>query len=226
MKDKHAPSWPRAHAEEGRAATRADEGLPRRVLIVDDDASMRAALRRLMIGAGFVPELYESGTHFLDTADLDEPGCVLLDLQMPGKDGLTVQQELQNRHADIPLIFLTGSAEIRHAVAAMRAGAADFIEKPFENDDLLRRVQRVLEEYLRRRVTQQFTHEVAERISKLSPRESEVLVLIAKGLTNKEVANALGTSYRTVEIQRARIMERMQADSLADLVRMYLSVNG
>jgi two-component system, LuxR family, response regulator FixJ len=197
-----------------------------RVLVVDDDAMMRSALRRVFAGAGYQVELYESGEVFLGNADLIQPGCILLDVQMPNMDGLAVQRALLARKVDLPLLFLTGSAAIRNAVEAMRAGAVDFLEKPFENEELLRRVGRALSAHLAMRETNQVEQAIAERFARLSPRESEVLSKIVTGLTNKEVARELGTSYRTVEIQRAHIMERMQADSLADLVRMYILIHG
>lgn len=197
-----------------------------RVLVVDDDDSMRSALRRLFHGAGLRPEVYSNGVEFLEQANLQEPGCIVLDLQMPGMDGLAVQNALKQREVDLPLIFLTGSAAIRHAVEAMQAGAADFVEKPFENHDLLSRVGRAFLHYARERAAKALRQETQERFEKLSPRENEVLSLLVKGMTNKEIANMLGTSYRTVENQRSHIMQRMQADSLADLVRMYLQTYG
>jgi FixJ family two-component response regulator len=197
----------------------------RRVLVVDDEAPMRAALRRVFAGGGYAVELFESGPALLAAADLESPGCILLDIQMPEMDGLGVQKALLGRNVTLPLVFLTGSAAIRHAVEAMRCGAADFIEKPFDNDDLLLRVGRALDTYMREREANLSVLAIAERLQRLTPRETEVLALIAEGMTNKEVARELGTSYRTVEIQRAHIMERMQAASLADLMRMYLTVH-
>lgn len=220
---KDAPGDSSAAARpQASSAPRGDSARPR-VLVVDDEASMRSALRRLLGSAGFRVELYESGASFLETADLEQPGCILLDVQMPDMDGLGVQRELLARRVALPMLFLTGAAAIRHAVEAMRAGAVDFIEKPFDNDDLLRRIERAYTEYLRQQEAQQGERALVERFRKLSPRQTEVLALIAAGLTNKEAARQLGTSYRTVEIQRAHIMERMQADSLADLVRMYMA---
>lgn len=196
----------------------------RRVLVVDDEASMRAALRRVFCGGGYQVELYASGAELLETGDLLQPGCILLDVQMPDMDGLGVQRVLNERKVSLPLVFLTGSAAIRHAVEAMRCGAVDFVEKPFDNDDLLRRVGRALTAYLSTRQEMENANAIADRFKRLTPREAEVLALIAEGMTNKEAARTLGTSYRTVEIQRAHIMERLQAESLADLMRMYLAV--
>ena len=195
---------------------------PHRVLVVDDDANMRSALGRLFTYAKYDVELYESGTTFLELADLQAPGCVILDLTMPGIDGLEVQAALNKRQCHLPLIFLTGSAAIRNAVDAMRAGATDFLEKPFDNDNLLRRVEAALSDQAILRQTRDAHADVVQRLARLTPREREVLSHISNGLTNKEAARALGTSHRTVEIQRTRIMEKTQAASLADLVRMSL----
>ena len=198
----------------------------RRVLIVDDDANMRSALRRLFVSAGYAVTQFESGVEFLDNADLDQPGCIILDLQMPKMDGLAVQSALVERQCLIPLIFLTGSAEVRHAVEALKSGATDFLEKPFVNEDLLRRVEAALLRDVHDRRLREERNVVQLRLARLTPRELEVLGYIVKGLTNKEVARELGTSHRTVEIQRTRIMEKTDAASLADLVRMVLLDNG
>lgn len=196
-----------------------------RVLVVDDEVHLRSALQRVFTLSGYQVELYESGAMLLEKADLLRPGCILLDMLMPAMNGLEIQRELIARDCALPLVFLTGSAEVRSAVAAMRAGAVDFLEKPFDNADLVHRVGNALAAYERDRAAERGTQEIEERIKGLSPRETEVIGKIASGLTNKEIARELGTSHRTVEIQRARIMERMQADSLADLIRMYLMVN-
>ena len=203
--------------------TTGETPLPR-VLIVDDEPNIRSALRRLFANAGYDVELYESGNAFLELADLIAPGCVILDLNMPGMDGLAVQGELNQRQCHLPLIFLTGSAAIRNAVDAMRAGATDFLEKPFDNENLLRRVTVALAGQAVLRQALDANADVQQRLAKLTPREHEVLSHIVKGLTNKEAARELGTSHRTVEIQRTRIMEKTQAASLADLVRMSLQV--
>ena len=203
--------------------TTGETPLPR-VLIVDDEPNIRSALRRLFTNAGYDVELYESGIAFLELADLISPGCVILDLNMPGMDGLAVQAAMNQQQCHLPLIFLTGSAAIRNAVDAMHAGATDFLEKPFDNENLLRRVTVALAGQAVLRQARDANADVQQRLAKLTPREREVLSNIAKGLTNKEAARELGTSHRTVEIQRTRIMEKTQAASLADLVRMSLQV--
>lgn len=194
----------------------------KRVLIVDDDPHMRSSLRRLFKLASYSVELYASGYALLEQADLEAPGCLILDVQMPGLDGLAVQAALKQRDCHLPLIFLTGAAAVRNAVDAMRAGATDFLEKPFDNEDLLRRVEAALAEHMLLRQVREVRAELQLRLVRLTPREREVLSHIAKGLTNKEAARELGTSHRTVEIQRTRIMEKTQATSLADLVRISL----
>jgi len=209
----------------GKVLMDTSEKQVQRVLIVDDDSNMRSALKRVFVLAGYGVELYESGLAFLQQADLTAPGCIILDLCMPGIDGLAVQAALNQRQCRLPLIFLTGSAAVRNAVDAMRAGAIDFLEKPFDNDDLLRRVAAAMAGQAILRQAREAHAEVQQRLAKLTPREHQVLSHIAKGLTNKEAARALGTSHRTVEIQRTRIMEKTQASSLADLVRMSLQKN-
>ena len=196
----------------------------RRIMIIDDEGNMRAALRRLFVNQGYQVESFESGAEFLAQGGMDRPGCVILDLHMPGPDGLAVQTELNRRGCELPLIFLTGSAAVRNAVDAMRAGATDFLEKPFDNEDLLRRVEAALRGYQATREARDLRVAVGARLARLTPREAQVLELVARGLTNKEVARELGSSHRTVETQRTRIMEKTEAQSLADLVRMLMLV--
>jgi RNA polymerase sigma factor (sigma-70 family) len=194
------------------------------VLVVDDDASMRASLRRLLTVARIGVEVYASGTEFLAEAKLDRPGCVLLDVGMPAMSGLEVQARLNQRGVSLPVIFLTGSADIPIAVAAMREGAVDFVEKPFENDDLLARVRRAIAHHHRHRKIEEDRQIVLQRLATLTPREREVLELVVAGNTNKEIARVLGASHRTIEIHRVHLMEKMTASTLADLVRMRLLV--
>ena len=192
------------------------------VIVVDDDASMRAALRRLFASAHITSEHYASGAEFLAQARMERPGCILLDVGMPGMNGLEVQARLKQRHVDLPVIFLTGTAEIPIAVAAMREGAMDFVEKPFDNDDLVARVRNVIERHRRERPGEVERREVRRRRQLLTSREREVLELLVHGKTNKEIARALGASHRTIEIHRRNAMEKMGAPTLADLVRMRL----
>ena len=192
------------------------------VLVVDDDASMRASLKRLLTVARLPVELYSSGKEFLAEARFDRPGCLLLDVSMPEMSGLEVQAQLNQRGVSLPILFLTGSADIPVAVTAMREGAVDFVEKPFQNDDLLERVRRAIAQHHRHRKIGEERQLVLQRLATLTPREHEVLELVVAGNTNKEIARVLGASHRTIEIHRVHLMEKMMASTLADLVRMRL----
>ncbi len=185
---------------------------------------MRSALRRLLTTGGFVPRLYASGTEILAQAQLEGPGCILLDVRMPGMDGLQVQTALNERGIALPIIFLTGSADIPVAVTAMRHGAEDFIEKPFENNHLIERVNLAVEHYLRDQSHTLEREQATSRRNRLTPREREVLDQVVTGRTSKEIARELGASHRTIEIHRRNLMEKMQAATLADLIRMRLLV--
>ncbi len=193
------------------------------VLIVDDDDHMRSALRRLFFSEGLQVEMYASGQALLDEARFDRPGCLLLDVKMPGMNGLEVQALLNERAVDIPTIFLTGASDVPIAVAAMRAGAVDFLEKPYENDQLVARVRQAIERHLLQRNDSAERAEISKRMSSLTPREREVLELVVAGQTSKEIARVLGASHRTIEIHRNHLMEKTGAQSLADLIRIRLS---
>jgi FixJ family two-component response regulator len=190
------------------------------VFVVDDEEPMRRALQRLFKSAGLVVEVYASAPDFLDRYGPDLAGCLVLDLMMPEMTGLELQVALSKRGSRIPIVFLTGAGQIATAVAAMKAGAVDFIEKPFDNDFLVGRIKRVLEHTSGRPSAQLGADEIARRLALLTPRELEVMRHIVAGNTSKMAARLLGVSHRTVEIHRARIMEKTQADSLADLVRI------
>lgn len=193
------------------------------VIVVDDDANMRSALQRVMRSSGLTVELFASGADLLANADLTRPGCLLLDVNMPGMGGLEVQACLARREVQLPVIFLTGSSNIPIAVAAMRAGAADFIEKPFDGDDLLARVRRAIDQHGNKRMENAQSCDVLRRLSTLTPRECGVMELVVAGRTSKEIARTLGASHRTIEVHRRNLMEKMAALRLADLVRMHLS---
>lgn len=194
------------------------------VLVVDDNDGVRSALRRLLMASNLSVELYSSGAELLTKAKFDRPGCLVLDISMPGMSGLEVQTELKRRHVMLPIVFLTGTAEIPIAVAAMREGAVDFIEKPFENEDLVARVRRAIDihEHERRNAAERAT--ILACLETLTPREREVMELVVAGRTNKEIARLINTSHRTIEIHRSHLMEKMRAPSLAELVRMRLLV--
>jgi FixJ family two-component response regulator len=192
------------------------------VFVVDDDDGMRAALRRRLVLAGFVVEPFASGADFLAGADLARAGCILLDVSMPGMSGLEVQAALKQRRVALPIIFLTGHADIPSAVTAMREGAVDFIEKPFDDAHLIERVRQAIGHARHLRAQAEERRAVLGRMNTLTPRERQVLDLVALGKTNKEIARLLGASHRTIEIHRSHLMEKMAAATLADLVRMQL----
>jgi len=195
------------------------------VFIVDDEEPMRNALQRLFRAAGLSVEAYASASDFLHAYEAERPGCLLLDVMMPGMTGLELQAALAERGFRIPIVFLTGAGQIAVAVAAMRAGAIDFIEKPFDNAFLVERVRRALEYAADRQTALLGADEIRRRLALLTPREREVMEHIVAGNTSKMAARLLGVSHRTVEIHRARVMEKTQSDSLADLVRLALSFN-
>ncbi len=190
------------------------------VFIVDDDPSMCSALRRLLRSAGLNVETYVSAQEFLESYSAERPGCLVLDVQMPGMSGLDLQQLLAERNIHIPVIVLTGHASVPTAVTALKAGATDFLEKPFDNEVLLARVRDALALDAESRQARRERAMVEERLALLTPREREVMELMVEGKSSKLIAAELGLSARTVEIHRARIMDKMQCDSLADLVRM------
>jgi FixJ family two-component response regulator len=190
------------------------------IFVVDDHPHMRSALRRLLIRAGFAVELFASGSEFLGAPSLDGPGCILLDVSMPEMTGLEVQARLKKRRITLPIIFLTGTADIPIAVAAMREGAVDFIQKPFDNDDLLARVRQAVAQHSRAQGGAPERSAVLRGLDSLTPREREVMELVVAGRTSKEIARIIGASHRTVEIHRSRLMQKMAAATVADLVRM------
>jgi two-component system, LuxR family, response regulator FixJ len=198
--------------------------LQQTVFVVDDDDAVRNSLRLLLKSAGLAAEVSASGPEFLAVYDPAQPGCVILDVRMPGMSGLEMQHELNIRGAPIPVIFITGHGDIPMAVEAMQHGAFDFLQKPFRDSDLLERVQRALARDAQNRARLRHTDGIRERLASLSPREREVLELVTQGKANKMVAGELGVSQRTVEIHRAHVMQKMEAGSLAELVRMMMSV--
>ena len=171
--------------DQASAATNPQEPV---VLVVDDDSSMRAALRRLLTVARIPVEMFSSGKEFLAKANLDRPGCLLLDVSMPEMSGLQVQAQLNQRGVSLPVLFLTGSSDIPIAVTAMREGAVDFVEKPFQNDDLLARIRRAIaHHHLKRKICDE-RQLALQRLSTLTPRETEVLELAVVGNTTKVIA--------------------------------------
>jgi FixJ family two-component response regulator len=194
------------------------------VFIVDDDDAVRASLRLLLKSVGIAATALGSAQEYLKNIDAVQPGCLLLDIRMPGMSGLELQQELNLRGAIVPVIFITGHGDVPMAVEAMKQGAFDFLQKPFRDQQLIDCVQRALAKDHDNRVTLAEHGKIRARLESLTPREREVLDLMIRGKPNKVMAADLGVSQRTVEIHRARVMEKMAAGSLAQLVRMMMDL--
>jgi two-component system response regulator FixJ len=194
------------------------------VFVVDDDESVRGSLHFLLRSAGLESRAFGSAPEFLGAYDPAQPGCLVLDVRMPGMSGLELQQELNLRGAVIPVVFITGHGDIPMAVEAMQHGAHDFLQKPFRDEDLIERVRRALAKDAKARAALEEHKTIREHLESLTPREREVLALMARGKPNKIMAHELGVSQRTVEIHRARVMEKSGASSLAELVRMVMDV--
>jgi len=195
------------------------------VYVIDDDEAVRSSLRLLLKSVGLVPEAFASARDFLDKYDPAQPGCLVLDVRMPEMSGLELQELLNFQGAIIPVIFITGHGDVPMAVEAMQAGAFDFLQKPFRDQDLIDRIQKALEKDRSNRTVLGQRSQIRERLESLTAREREVLDLVTSGKPNKIMAVDLGVSQRTVEIHRARVMEKMGASSLAQLVRMVLDLD-
>lgn len=196
------------------------------VYIVDDDEAVRRSLQLLLKSLGLPSATSSSADEFLHSYDPAQPGCVLLDVRMPGMSGLELQQELNHRGATIPVIFITGHGDVPMAVDAIQHGAFDFLQKPFREQDLIDRVQRALARDREQRSELMQLESIRRRMESLTPRELQILELVTEGKANKVMAADLGVSQRTVEIHRAHLMEKMQAASLAQLIRMKMSLDG
>ncbi len=194
------------------------------VFVVDDDQAMRTSLKWLIESTGMQVRTFDSADAFLAAYYPSCAGCLLLDVRMPGMGGLELQGYMAREGYRLPVIIITGHGDVAMAVKAMKAGAADFIEKPFHDEDLLRSIRNALELDERQRVTQTTRAQIAARLAELTPREHEVMGMVTDGKSNKEMAATLGVSTKTVEAHRARVMEKMRAESLAELVRMALIV--
>jgi two-component system, LuxR family, response regulator FixJ len=190
------------------------------VFVVDDDRAMRDSLRWLLESIGLSVRTYATAADFLSDHDPAQPGCLVLDVRMPGMSGLDLQTELAKRGSELPTIVVTGHAEVAMAVRAVKAGALDFIEKPFSDQLLLDRVRQALEIDRQSREVRVRREDARRRLASLSAREREVLTLVAAGKANKEIAAALGLSPKTVEVHRAHVMSKMAVDSLAELIRV------
>ena len=194
------------------------------VYIVDDDQAIRHAMELLMRSVGLDYEIFHSGDDFLASHTNDRAGCLVLDIRMPGLGGLELQEKLNDLGSTLPIIFITGHGDVPMAVEAMQKGAVDFIQKPFRDQELLDQVSEALKTDQQRRSARDQKAEVLHHVEKLTKREREVMDLVVTGKPNKVIAYQLGVSQRTVEIHRARVMEKMEAKSLADLVRMHLTI--
>lgn len=194
------------------------------VFVVDDEEAVGDSIAMLLRTVGLATRVYRDARVFLQEYRPDMAGCLLLDVRMPKMSGLELQQVLAARNVTLPVIFITGHGDVPMAVEAMRAGAMDFIQKPFNDDELIRRVQKALEEDAHERELLQRREELERRWDDLTPREREIALRIADGQANKRVAAELDISARTVELHRARILQKMGVRSLAHLVRMMVAL--
>jgi len=190
------------------------------VFVVDDDAAVRDAIKNLLESVGIRVETFVSGAEFLAKTRTDAPSCLILDVRLPGMSGLEFQRELAAAGVEIPIIFITGHGDIPITVQAMKAGAVDFLTKPFREQELLDAIHKAVDRDRQRREQAADVAKLRQRYEQLTPREREVLVLVVQGLLNKQIASELGTSETTVKIHRGQVMKKMQAESLPDLVRM------
>jgi FixJ family two-component response regulator len=191
------------------------------VFLIDDDASVRRALARLIKSAGHQVRTFASAREFLDTsADAEEAACLVLDVRMPGLTGIDLQRELQTMNRNVPIVFITGHGDIPMSVSAMKRGAVDFLPKPVKDTDLLRAIAQAIARAYRDRAGRKEIEDIQRRVENLTPREREVMALVASGMPNKRIAFELGTVEKTIKVHRARVMEKMQAGSLAELVRL------
>lgn len=196
------------------------------VFVVDDDQAMRNSLEWLIESIGMKVKTYGSAVEFLNNYYPGQAGCLLLDVRMPGMSGLELQIHLSRQDSRLPVIIITGHGDVAMAVKAMKSGAVDFIEKPFHDEELLASIRNALDHDQKQRSLQSQRAEIAARLAELTPREHEVMEMVTDGSANKEIASALGVSAKTVEAHRARVMDKMRATSLAELVRMALIAGG
>ncbi|MEJ2513666.1 MAG: response regulator FixJ [Gammaproteobacteria bacterium] len=192
------------------------------VFIVDDDEAVRDSLGLLLRSGGYRARCYGSAQEFLKAFDVRDQGCLVLDIRMPGMTGLDLQKHLEEIGCNIPIIFITGHGDIPMAVEAVRMGAIDFLQKPFSDEELMSRIADALDVAARQREGELERMDILDRVETLTAREKEVMGQVVQGKANKVIAADLGVSQRTVEIHRARVMEKMQANSLAHLVRMVM----
>lgn len=194
--------------------------------VVDDDEALRDSMSWMLEGNGYQVICYESAEAFLATYETDMLGCIVLDVRMPGMSGLEMFEELGRLRCTLPVVFITGHGDVPMAVSALKKGAVDFIEKPFSEHDMLRLIEHCLALERKQRDRRQHEADTARRLEHLTQREREVLELIIAGRLNKQIADTLGISIKTVEVHRSRVMEKMGAGSLAELVHDVISADG
>ncbi len=202
------------------SAIMTDQTQPTLVHLVDDDASVRAAVEDLLASVGLDTRSYASAADFLERARLDAPGCLVLDVRMPGMNGLDLQQELQRRGLALPIIFITGHGDIPMSVRAMKQGALEFLTKPFRDQDLLDAIDQALRKAQEAHAQRRQLQDLQSRLDTLNDGERAVLARVVTGLLNKQIAAQLGVSEITVKVRRAALMRKLQAGSLAELVKM------
>ena len=196
------------------------------VFVVDDDPSVRASLKFLVSTVGLQVESFDSAEAFLNKKPPDGPSCLVLDVRLRGMSGLDLQRELAARGLRIPIVFITGHGDIPMSVRAMKAGAVEFLSKPFRDQDLLDAIRAALERDLARRDQEKEVTELQQRFESLTLRQREVTAMVVSGFLNKQIADELGTAENTVKVHRSRAMEKMRAKSLADLIKMIEKVKG
>jgi len=192
------------------------------VHIVDDDRAVRDSLSFFMKSVGFESMAYDSAEAFLEKADLNRPGCLIVDIRMQGMSGLELQQLLNERSSKLPVIIITGHGDVPMAVQAMKAGAVDFLEKPYDNQLLIARIRQCLQQISKEQDKENRVAKAKSRLAQLTPRELEVMKLLVAGKHNKAIADDLDISVRTAEAHRAKVMKKLHADSLSDIVRVAL----